>query len=332
MRPPPTVRGMLLAPYITFKAGIGQELPAGFDLISLRPGYILVLLSALAFAVGGNVAKGLFKLGFSPFLLAQMRIWWAFIWLFISLLVIRPRLLRVARDQLLPLAIFGTVGLAAVQLSYYLTIARLNIGVALLVQYLGLVGITAWERYHRRETVGTQVWVALLMVLVGAFLAVGAYQPALLRVNLPGVLLGLLSAAFLAFYMLRASTLARRLDTWTILLYGFGAGSLLWVGYDAVTRTGLPVDWRIWLWMALIGLLGTLLGHALFVRAVRTIRASAAGIVSTAEPVFAGVIAFLFFGDRLQPLQLLGATIIIAGIITVQAGARETSVTAPVPQ
>lgn len=332
MRPPPTVRGILLDPYITFKAGIGQELPAGFELISPRPGYLLVVLSAFSFALGGNVAKGLFKLGFSPFLLAQMRIWWAFTWLFFSLLVIRPDLLRVGRDQLLPLAIFGTVGLAAVQLSYYLTIARLNIAVALLVQYLGLVGITAWERYHRREAVGTQVWVALVMVLVGAFLAVGAYQPALLRVNLPGVLLGLVSAVFLAFYMLRASTLARRVDTWTILLYGFGAGSLLWVGYDAVTRTALPADWRIWLWMALIGLLGTLLGHALFVMAVRTIRPSAAGIVSTAEPVFAGLIAFLLFGDRLQPLQLLGAAIIIAGIITVQAGARETSVTAPVLQ
>src|SRR5919109_2375268 len=260
MRPPPAVRAMLLDPYITFKAGIGQELRSEFELISVRPGYLLVVLSAFSFAAGGNIAKALFKLGFSPFLLAQMRVWWAFTWLFCSLLVIRPRLLRVARDQLLPLAIFGTVGLAAVQLSYYLTIARLNIAVALLVQYLGLVGITAWERYHRREVVGRQVWIALAMVLAGAFLAVGAYQPALLRVNLPGVLLGLLSAVFLAFYMLRASTLARRLDTWTILLYGFGTGSLLWLGYDAVTRTGLPTDWRIWLWMALIGLVGTFLG------------------------------------------------------------------------
>ena len=321
---------MLLDPYITFKAGIGQELRGGFELIAIRPGYLLVVLSALSFAVGGNIAKALFKLGFSPFLLAQMRIWWAFIWLFFSLLVIRPSLLRVGRDELLPLAIFGTVGLAAVQLAYYLTIARLNIAVALLVQYLGLVGIAAWERYHRREEVGKQVWGALIMVLVGAFLAVGAYQPALLRLNLPGILLGLLSAAFLAFYMLRASTLARRLDTWTILLYGFGAGSLLWVGYDAITRTALPTDWRIWFAMALIGLLGTLLGHALFVMAVRSIRPSAAGIVSTAEPVFAGLIAFLVFGDRLQPLQLLGAATIIAGIIIVQAGARERGITAPV--
>ena len=45
--------------------------------------------------------------------------------------------------------------------------------------------------------------------------------------------------------------------------------------------------------------------------------------VATAEPVFAGVIAYLAFGDKLQPLQLVGAAIIIAGIITVQTATSE---------
>lgn len=170
------------------------------------------------------------------------------------------------------------------------------------------------------------------MVLIGAFFAVGAYQPTLFRVNLPGVMLGLVSAAFFAFYILRASTLARRVDTWTILVYGFGMGSLLWIGFDAVTGTAPPSDWRIWGVMALVGLVGTLVPHALFVMALRTIRPSSAGIVATAEPVFAGLIAFLVLGDRLQLLQVAGAAVIVAGIITVQAGNREDPIAAPVLQ
>lgn len=265
-------------------------------------------------------------------MLAQLRIWWAFSWLFLALLLMRPSLLRVSRGELPALAVFGGVGLAGVQLSYYLTIARINIAIALLVQYLGLVAVTAFERYHRRQAVGSQVWGALAMVLIGAFFAVGAYQPALFRVNLPGVMLGLVSAAFFAFYILRASTLARRLDTWTILVYGFGMGSLLWIGFDAVTGTALPADWRIWGVMALVGLVGTLVAHALFVMALRTIRPSSAGIVATAEPVFAGLIAFVVLGDRLQLLQVAGAAVIVAGIITVQAGSREDPIAAPVLQ
>jgi drug/metabolite transporter (DMT)-like permease len=268
-------------------------------------------------------------MGYSPLVLAQLRIWWAFAWLFCLLLVFRPALLRVNRRELPALAIFGGIGLAGVQLSYYLTIARINIAVALLVQYLGLVAVTAFARYHRRQAVSAQVWGALAMVLFGAFFAVGAYQPSLLRVNLPGVMLGLVSAGFFAFYVLRASTLARRLDTWTVLLYGFGAGSVLWGLFDVVTGTALPGDWRIWVVMSLLGLVGTLVAHGLFVRALRTIRPSTAGIIATAEPVFAGLIAFIFLGDRLQPLQVLGAAVIVIGIITVQLGGTEPDFVAP---
>jgi drug/metabolite transporter (DMT)-like permease len=116
-----------------------------------------------------------------------------------------------------------------------------------------------------------------------------------------------------------------------MLVYGFGAGSLLWAGFDLATGTAPPADWRIWAVMGLLGLIGTLLPHGLFVMALRTIRPSSAGIVATAEPVFAGVIAFLAFGDRLQALQLGGAAIIIAGIIIVQSATSEPVIaTAPV--
>jgi drug/metabolite transporter (DMT)-like permease len=300
--------------------------------VSRSGGYLLVVCSAFLFAAGGNAVKALFRLGYSPLVLAQLRIWWAFAWLLSALLVFRPTLLRVSRRELPGLAIFGGVGLAGVQLSYYLTTARINIAVALLVQYLGLVAVTAFERYQRRQAVPVRVWGALAMVLLGAFFAVGAYQPSLFRVNLPGVMLGLVSAGFFAFYILRASTLARRLNAWTVLLYGFGAGSLLWAGFDVVTRTTLPSDWRIWVVMGLLGLVGTLIAHGLFVVALRAIRPSSAGIVATAEPVFAGLIAFLLFGDRLQPLQVLGAAVIIAGIITVQTGRNDPAFTAPVIQ
>lgn len=289
------------------------------------PAYLLVVLSAFFFAAGGNVVKALFKVGYSPEILSQLRIWWAFGWLIVALVLLRPGLLRIPRRQLPALAVFGGVGLAGVQFTYYLTIARLNIAVALLVQYLGLVGIAAWERYHRRQEIGASVSGALALVLVGAFFAVGAYRPSLLRVNLPGIGLGLVSACFFAFYMLRASTLARQLNTWTILVYGFGTGAVLWAGFDLITKTRLPSDWRIWAVMGLVGLIGTLAGHALFVIAVRTIRASTAGIIATAEPVFAGLIAFVAFGDRLEPLQLVGAAVIIAGIVMVQRGTRESA-------
>jgi len=48
---------------------------------SIRPGYLLVILSAFLFAAAGNAVKVLFHLGYAPLVLAQLRIGWAFAWL-----------------------------------------------------------------------------------------------------------------------------------------------------------------------------------------------------------------------------------------------------------
>jgi drug/metabolite transporter (DMT)-like permease len=45
------------------------------------------------------------------------------------------------------------------------------------------------------------------------------------------------------------------------------------------------------------------------------------GIVATAEPVFAGLIAFFLLHDLLELPQVLGAALVLAGIVVVQLGA-----------
>jgi drug/metabolite transporter (DMT)-like permease len=288
----------------------------------------LVLTAALCYAASGNGVKVLFQRGYAPATLAQLRIGFAFVWLLLILLVVRRQLLRVPRNELLPLAVFGVVAIAGVQLAYYLAIAKLNIAIALCVQYLGLVGITAWERYRRQQHVAARVWVALALVLIGSFFMVGAYRPALLRVNLPGIGLALLAAGLLAFFLLRASTLVQRIDRWTVLLYAFGAGTAMWIVYDLALQPALPGSLSVWGAMAVIGLLGTLLPFGLEVAALQILRPSVVGIVATAEPVFAGLIAFFVLRDLLELPQVLGAAVVLTGIVVVQLGADQPDVVA----
>ena len=72
--------------------------------------------------------------------------------------------------------------------------------------------------------------------------------------------------------------------------------------------------------MELLGLFGTLVPFGLQLTALRWLRPSIVGILAAAEPVFAGIIAFLVFKDALEPPQVLGAAIVSAGIVLAQAG------------
>jgi drug/metabolite transporter (DMT)-like permease len=312
---------MMPSDYCTFKGRIGQELRIrkGASLRSgaTLPGYLLVLVAAALTAIGGNAVKQLFRLGYPPLVLAQIRLFWAFASISVLVLLLRPRSLRVRRTDLWDLAVYGVLGLAGVQFLYYLSISRLNIAVALVLEYLGLVAVTAWERYRRHQAVPPPVWVALVLVLGGSFFTVGAYRPELLRVNLPGIVISLLTAVSFAYYLLRSSTLVRRFSTWTMLTYGFGAGMLGWAVYDLIAHPALPGDPKVWAVMALIGVAGTLVPFALYVLAMTYIRPSRAGITGTAEPVIAGLIAVLLLHDALEPLQIFGGLMVVAGIAVV---------------
>ena len=70
------------------------------------------------------------------------------------------------------LLLFGVIGLAFVQLFYFVAIHRLEIGVALLIQYIAPVLIALYARLFLKEPVRRRVWAALILALGGLSLVV----------------------------------------------------------------------------------------------------------------------------------------------------------------
>ena len=90
----------------------------------------------------------------------------------VALAVTQPWRLRVRRNELLFLVAFGIFGLALVQWFYFFAIHRLQIGIALLIQYLAPVLIALWARSVMKEPVRRRIWVALILSLGGLSLVV----------------------------------------------------------------------------------------------------------------------------------------------------------------
>jgi drug/metabolite transporter (DMT)-like permease len=67
--------------------------------------------------------------------------------------------------------------------------------------------------------------------------------------------------------------------------------------------------------LALIPSLG---GYALFTLGLRDLPASQASVIATWEVVTAGLLGWLLYGERLAPMQLLGAILVCAGIAWIQ--------------
>ena len=73
-----------------------------------------------------------------------------------------------------------------------------------------------------------------------------------------------------------------------------------------------------WGWVVFIAVVGTILPFGFYFKGIRHIRSTHAAITATLEPVTAGLIAFVFLGEILSPVQILGGIIVLTAIIYLQ--------------
>lgn len=287
--------------------------------LRLALGYSLAFTAAACFGVGGIIAKAAFNAGVPPSLLAEWRILFGFLVYAAIFAVIRPSAFRVRRADVPLFALFGIVGLAGVQWSYYESIQRLPVGVAVVIQYTAPVLLLIWARFRGRR-VGSRLWLAAALALVGCFFAAGAYDAALFQLNTEGVALSVLSAFIFALYFSLAERILKRYDTPTLLIYGFGFALLAWAIYRPLwTLPWTTTSGEIYLLLLGVLIVATVIPFGLTLAAVKLIPAARVGLTATIEPVVAAIAAFLVLGEQLALPQIAGGAVVVVAILIAQS-------------
>ena len=217
------------------------------------------------------------------------------------------------------------VGFGAVQWLYFVAIDRLPIGIGLLFEFTAPVLIALWARFAWHEPVRRRVWPALGLVLVGLGLVAQIWSG--LTLDGVGVVAGLLAAGALAVFYLMGERLVVRRDPISVTCFGLGFASLAWAiaapwwsfPTEALRTTvelpqglfSVPVA-ALALWGIV---LGTIVPFTLSIAALRHLPATTVGIVATFEPVAAAVIAWVWLGEALVAVQILGGVVVLAGIV-----------------
>ena len=174
--------------------------------------------------------------------------------------------------------------------------------------------------------------VSIMLSLIGTVLVSGAHDPSMWKLNPAGILFGLLTGLFFAFYNLEGKTASdKHIDSWTALLYSFGAATmflflfnlsfdifngkapladLLWLG-DSVSGWGILI---------LLGVAPTLGGFGLYTLSIRHLSPTVANLIATLEPALTAIWAYLFLREVLVGAQLVGSLILFTGIILLRMG------------
>jgi drug/metabolite transporter (DMT)-like permease len=285
---------------------------------AVRTGLVMVVTASILFGVNGPLSKVVLLAGLPAQRLTELRSAGAFLGMLVMLAIWAPQRLRVRRSELFVLALYGVVGFAFVQWFYFVSIQRLPVGVALLIEYTAPLLVALWARFGDKEHVRPQVWWALALALCGLVAVAQIWDGR----TLDG--LGVV-AAFGA-----AGSLDR--DAISLVCLAFGFATLFW----SVLQPWWTFPWArlrartsllghlsgtsapVWLLCLVIILGGTIVPFVLIIGSLAHLPATQVGVAAMTEPVVATIAAWAWLGESLTPAQVLGGLVVLAGIVLAQ--------------
>lgn len=225
------------------------------------------------------------------------------------------------KDALLMLSL--GVAQAIFQFCYLAAIPDCGITIATLIALcVAPVIVILFSALFLHERITGKILLASLCALGGTFLLasapVGGTVPGHL---LQGIALSLTCAVGYAGVILGGRALSNRYHPLQVTTASFGMSALLlYICSVFSTRLVLHYPINAWALLLYLGCIPTALAYILFQAGMRSVSAALTSILTLSEPLTAAILAWILFGERLSPLGILGALLLLGTICLLALG------------
>ena len=295
---------------------------------SIGAGLGMAVLSAATFGTSGTFARSLIGAGWTAETAVVARIGIAGLVLAVPAVWAMRGRWRSLRGSLGTMGPFGVLAVAGAQLAFFKAIQYVPVGVALLLEYSGILLVVAWmwvvhgERPRPLTVAGAAAAVAGLVLVLDLTGAAG--------VDPLGIAWGLGAGVGLAAYFVLSARVDAELPSVALASGGMGIGAavLLALGttgilhlhatFERVTFAGHQVSWLVP--VAGLSVIAAVIAYVAGIGAARVLGAALSSFVGLTEVLFAIVFAWFALGEVPTLMQAVGGVLIIVGIALVRAG------------
>jgi inner membrane transporter RhtA len=233
----------------------------------------------------------------------------------------RPRVRGWRRSQWRAVALYG-LSIAGTNGFFYAALARLPLGTAVTIQFLGPLTLAAVLSRRWRDGGWVLLAVAGVAVLGLAGRPGGSGHSGSGGLDPAGVALVLVSAAFWALYIVTGSRVSQAVPGRGGLAVGMTVGALAVAPFGA--RGAWQVAGRPHLLLVALGIavLASVVPYTLELAAMRLAPRRVFGILLSLEPAVAALAGLLLLGQRVPAAALGGIAVVIAASAGATASAR----------
>lgn len=297
-------------------------------------GYVIALIATVLWSTTGPLISYLSKTYALPSLvLAFWRDLFVSFGMVVGLLIFNRALFQLARSHWKFMVFYGFT-LAVFNSMWTFSVQYNGAAVATVLAFSSPTMTAILSRLIFREQFNQVKILSIVLSLFGTVLVSGAHDPSIWRLNPLGIIFGLLTGLFFAFYNLEGKHASdTSIDSWTALLYSFAIATvflfLFNLGVDGLSGKPLLSD-MFWLgnstiaWGILffLGVAPTLGGFGLYTLSLRYLAPTVANLIATLEPALTAIWAYLILNEQLNAIQWIGSFLVFTGVILLRWGER----------
>jgi drug/metabolite transporter (DMT)-like permease len=304
---------------------------------SLR-GYLYVAAATLCWGISASLGRAAFTgrlfgglQPIDPLILAQARTTIAFFLVTPILWAIRGReRMILPRREMLRAFALGAFGLAISNYAYYLAIQKTTVATAIILQYTAPVWVLLFMVFSRQQrATASRVW-GVVLAVTGCIFAIGVFggsgrfpflalATGTLKINTVGVIAAQAAALSFAFYSIYGRQLLQKFDRWAVLTNAFLGAAIVWIIVNP--------PWKIiaahysaaqYGFMVLFSITSAAIPFSFYFAGLHHLDATRAIVTGALEPVFSVLIAAIFLGEIVTPIQVAGIAVVLSATVLVQ--------------
>jgi drug/metabolite transporter (DMT)-like permease len=299
-------------------------------------GAIFALIAAILFGLNASTTKVIIEAGINAEQVVFIRSLFSFV-LALSWALISNRKELFVKPRMLPrLFVLGVIGVGMLQWTYSMSLVRLPVGIALLIEYTAVLWVPIVALVLFKEKVSKVIWLGAALVIGGLAVVAQIWDT---QLDPFGMLLAFGAAISLTIYFIAGERIQRVLPTNVVLAYGMFFATLFFLPLSnfgsfnfsiissSLDLTGNLAGIEVPMWGALIwlGVLGSFVPMAFSYLALRHLSATVVGIIATSETVLAFGFALAWLGELITLTQALGGIVVVIGILIAQTARKQSS-------
>ncbi|ARV63243.1 hypothetical protein BZZ01_25970 [Nostocales cyanobacterium HT-58-2] len=292
-----------------------QEFNKGTQHLVNWLGLTAVVSASTLWAIAANVANSLFSIGVNPLDLAGVSALIATLGLTLLNTLLGGGGTKAISKKQFALGILFALFVGA----DYIAIAKLPVAVAIVLIFNSPTIVVVWTAITTRHFPSAKVLLALVLSVIGVVLVSGMLARETEQFNAFGILVGLTTAVLFAIYTMWSEKVSVSGTSIEVMQQIFSVASLFWIAY--LFTQGMPIQLlqgENFPKVLYMGIAGNLFPYLLYLWGIQRVQAQRAVIVATIEPVIAAVLAWVWFGQRLTAMQIIGGALILMAITALQ--------------